>query len=97
MYIKQKEVDFMKNYTKQVASKVSDLNLYKKKVLSIIVIDYLVVSMMSIVILSGYAYSVSPVLAVVAGLIAIGIAINAFVKLIIWAKVNKEITDRYII
>jgi hypothetical protein len=87
----------MKNYIKQVAGKVSDLALYKKKVLSIIVIDYLVVSIMSIAILSGYAYSVSPVLAIVAGVVALGVVTHAFVKTIIWAKVNKELTGRYII
>jgi hypothetical protein len=52
---------------------------------------------MSIAILSGYAYSVSPVLAIVAGVVALGVVTHAFVKTIIWAKVNKELTGRYII
>jgi phosphate/sulfate permease len=87
----------MKNYVKRVASKVNDLDIYKKKVLSIIVVDYLIVSALSMAILSGYAYTVSSVLAVVAAVIAIVVAIHAFANTVLWAKVNKEITGRYLI
>jgi hypothetical protein len=67
----------MKKYIDKVISKVTDLNVYRKEFLFSLLVDYLINTILSLLVVSGIPFSISPLLAVAILIVCIGIFIHA--------------------